>query len=1046
MRFLLLFIGLILFRTPGSAQFAGPFPIPARGDASLIAHYSGYMQMRTTERGMPLNVNAMAFDRNRTLWLALEDGLLRCEGDRHTLYQHARADSTSLPNNSVTDVREAPDGGIWVGTQSGMARLDPATGRFRRFRIGSDSLNPVLANRFWQVAPMPNGSAIALTEEGVFRALANGALEPIADHPFYARRSESHNRLLPDRQPDAVLVAAREGIFRISSSGAVEPVLLLKDLFDGAPQQIICLTWTSDSTLAWFDNRSRSFMERDPRGGTRRFDAGELLREGEALRGFRKGPHGEWWVWNWSGLLRVGSADHTRTVAVFSDRSTALGTPGSLAIRSAAMDDEGRFWLVGSHGALALVPADPRIERFMDDVWDQDHPTLCALESPDGGLLVGTYRAGAFLHREGSEWRQLIQRRPRRGAQHIHGENTVTAIKPSENGGYLFATYHGIHATDTSLSRWVHRDDLEALNPLLTRAHFMDLVQDRDGWWWAASWRKGLFRFNPSLNVCEQYVHDPSDPSSLPIDRLLCLLADREGNIWIGCNDGGGLCRYRRATNDFERIALDPGDALGEAFGVVRALAQDQDGAIWVGTHKGGLARYDPATRRTEVFDRERGVPGDLVRAIVADEQLGLWIGGTGGIAKWNPEQRVFQRLDFGVQWSDEINGMLLSRDGRSLLVLNGPEVVRVKMLDPATAKPLTEPRLTAAHVNGQSVASAKGLRLTEGRDRLAVEFALNDPIRAQGARVSWRLTGRDSAWTDCLGCRSATFGDLPSGEYGFTVRVLADDGAWSTPVTLLHFEVHPPWWSTWWFRLSALIALAMASAAGFRAYMQQRLRKERERFEREQAVLRERERIASDMHDDLGAGLSGLKLRSEMALRTEKDPAKREQLASLANSAGEIITSMRQMIWAMDQDQGSVQDLLVYATNYARGYCDQNGLRFRYEAHGQLPDAALTTQQRRNLFLVLKEALHNVVKHAHASSVGISAEWDGGLRITITDDGIGLPNAADQGTGNGMRNMRKRMTDLGGSIDMQSGQGTTIRLHAPIAPTPNLRSIVGRS
>lgn len=203
---------------------------------------------------------------------------------------------------------------------------------------------------------------------------------------------------------------------------------------------------------------------------------------------------------------------------------------------------------------------------------------------------------------------------------------------------------------------------------------------------------------------------------------------------------------------------------------------------------------------------------------------------------------------------------------------------------------------------------------------------------------------------------------------------------------------------------------------------------------------LRLREEIGRDLHDDIGVGLSGIKLRSEMALRVEQDPGKRELLSGLASTAGELIGSMRQIIRAMATDQASVEDLVVYTTNYTRIYCEQQGLTPEIITSAEWPSIELTSEQRRNIFLVLKEALHNVVKHANARHLRLKINWDQGLRVELEDDGIGLPSHLEESVGNGLRNMRKRIEVLGGSLTLGSGigsskdqPGTGIVVHIPL-------------
>ncbi len=208
---------------------------------------------------------------------------------------------------------------------------------------------------------------------------------------------------------------------------------------------------------------------------------------------------------------------------------------------------------------------------------------------------------------------------------------------------------------------------------------------------------------------------------------------------------------------------------------------------------------------------------------------------------------------------------------------------------------------------------------------------------------------------------------------------------------------------------------------------------------------LRVREQVGRDMHDDMGAGLSALKLRSEMALRVEQDPQARAHLSDLANTAGELIGSMRQIIWAMNADQAGLDDLAVYTANHVRVQCDLHGLTPRVDIPLTWPAIQLTSQQRRNVFLVVKEALHNVVKHAGATEVHLVMRWADGLDMVLEDDGRGLPAGTEHSMGNGLRNMRRRITELGGRCTLgprDHGTGTRLAVHIPLGPGRNEGSI----
>jgi signal transduction histidine kinase len=196
-------------------------------------------------------------------------------------------------------------------------------------------------------------------------------------------------------------------------------------------------------------------------------------------------------------------------------------------------------------------------------------------------------------------------------------------------------------------------------------------------------------------------------------------------------------------------------------------------------------------------------------------------------------------------------------------------------------------------------------------------------------------------------------------------------------------------------------------------------------------AELQIREQVGRDMHDDLGAGLSALKLKSEMAIRTEQDPEKKVQLKTIANTAGELIDSMRQIIWSMNIDQTNLEDLIVYTSSHARRYMEENNLNLNLQLENQWPSIELSAQQRRNIFLMVKEALHNIVKHSKADHVMMSIRWDNALVIAIEDNGVGITDSRSN-AGNGMKNMTRRAEDLRGSIEFSSPKGVLLKIRIP--------------
>lgn len=244
-----------------------------------------------------------------------------------------------------------------------------------------------------------------------------------------------------------------------------------------------------------------------------------------------------------------------------------------------------------------------------------------------------------------------------------------------------------------------------------------------------------------------------------------------------------------------------------------------------------------------------------------------------------------------------------------------------------------------------------------------------------------------------------------------------------------------------WWVILASLFAIAGISTIylvnGARQRHKRRLAEieaAHAQQERTIAELRIREQVSRDLHDDLGVGLSALKLRSEMSVLHDPSSAVAPLLREQATAAEELIISMRDIIWAMQDDQGSLDDLVAYISSHARNYLDAHGIGLALDLDEVWPTVQLSTQQRRNIFLIIKEALHNVVKHANAEQVTLAVHWRNGLHAVVVDDGNGLPSETKKG-GHGLVNMAKRAQQVGGEFTLEptaNGKGTRLTLKVP--------------
>jgi len=221
------------------------------------------------------------------------------------------------------------------------------------------------------------------------------------------------------------------------------------------------------------------------------------------------------------------------------------------------------------------------------------------------------------------------------------------------------------------------------------------------------------------------------------------------------------------------------------------------------------------------------------------------------------------------------------------------------------------------------------------------------------------------------------------------------------------------------------LIAFVLIIYFITREYTRTKIRKKEQEFEKLRLVEEERMRIARDMHDDLGGGLTTIKMMSEQAGREKNDPL----LDDISNTAVDLVDRMRQIVWTLNEDQNSVGDLLYYMVAYSRDYLRKNQIGFSCTPVPE-SEIKLTSVERRNVFLSVKEILTNVVKHSDAKNVRIELDVSHGeLKILIRDDGKGLSVPSENNYGNGLKNIKKRIEQLNGTIDVQNMPGLQITL-----------------
>jgi len=707
-----------------------------------------------------------------------------------------------------------------------------------------------------------------------------------------------------------------------------------------------------------------------------------------------------------------------------------IGTEQGLSseyILSLCLDCAGNLW-VGTDGSGLN-----RLKRKTFDTPAEFHPWAAQSLAEDavGGLWVAFGALGvSYGITHSNSARDFYPGQHRDAWETLVDRSQRVWVGTRDDGLFLFQTNHFVPAPGA-----------EILWP-----NIFALFESREGQLWAGT-QNGLATFDGQ----KWKLFTTKDGLSENIVRAIA--EDVGGNLWVGTESrglnyfkDGKFTAYRKGENGL------PGDDIS-------CLYEDKDGVLWVGTSGHGLARFQNG--RWTRYAGTNGLASDSISYIAEDDADCLWIGSNAGLMRI-PKQslndfaagaanvifcRTYGKAD-GLPTRECSAGSqpaaCRSPDG----ALWFPTIKGLASVNPADLKSNLQPPLVMIEsvlVDGREQKTNRldsawppAITIPPGGEELEIYYtALNFSAPGLVRFKSW-LEGHETSWSEAGDERVVRYPRLPPGRYRFHVQACNEDSLWSgADAAVLSVIVQPQFWQTGWFRASVILCLLGIVAGVVRHLSTQKLQRQLQTFRQHEALEKERARIARDLHDQLGANLTQVALLGEMAEADKEAPAEVESHAQqISQTARETTRSLDEIVWAVNPANDTLDGLVNYACKYAQDYLALAGLRYRAELPAQLPAIPIPPEIRHNAFLAFKEAVHNVVKHAQATEARIRMRLESGqFVIEIEDNGRGTGSQASPQNRNGLRNMRKRMEDIGGSFEMGAApeRGTVVRLTVPV-------------
>lgn len=521
----------------------------------------------------------------------------------------------------------------------------------------------------------------------------------------------------------------------------------------------------------------------------------------------------------------------------------------------------------------------------------------------------------------------------------------------------------------------------------------------------------------------------------MPRDEgMLVFRAGSQGAIWMAT--GSHAVRFRNER--FESFPLGSGPR--QVY--VRDMLVDSANRVWLATQREGLFRCDNPNDDVPTFAHytvKEGLSTDYVSSVVEDAAGYIYAGTARGVDRIDPHApigsrriRHFTATD-GLPESEENTAF---RDRRGHLWFG--TLAGLAELDPSKSarRPAPDIYLTRVRVRGEDVplpwqgTQKLSLELASDRNQVEIEYSAIDLASPDSLLYQYRLSGAQR-WSEPVERLDVNYASLPSGTFRFEVRAVDPDGQVSSQTAGFDFAIAVPLWRRWWFL--GMIAM-MLTAAVVQVYNY--------RVHQLLAMERLRTRIATDLHDDIGASLTQISILTELARRGTTPHV----LADVANIARGLVSDMSDIVWAVNPRHDRFEGLVHRMRRFASDMLGGADIDVQFETQGLPADVAVPLDARRPLYLVLKEAVNNVTRHSGARKTVIRLELaQGNLKLTVIDDGRGFDTALAH-AGEGLVSVARRMREIGGVAKWESrpGEGTRFTAVLPLPGRITLHELIG--
>ncbi len=951
-------------------------------------------------------------DSKGNVWFASYIGVSKYNGRTFENFSHKQG----FIDSYVVDIQEDEAGNIWFASRAGLSKFDGET--ISNFETSEGHLkngvNEILEDSEGNIWLATLNAGLCLLKKGTDTLLVYNKTQGLPD---------KINCLIEDSKGNIWLGTDAKGLIkydgkvfsRIVTSKESEPITSLKESNDGS------IMFGTNSSIGRYDGSKITRYANIGKSNIRSLyedDSGVL-----------------WCASEYDGLFVIENA-YVRSI------NAKMGLPSDeLSILTS--DQSGNLWIGTYEGAV-------RYNRIFSSMFEEDGLTSKAIRSlfldKQNNLWIGCDLGGiSIIDFEKNSLSNYTT------ANGLSGQN-VNAMAADSEGN----TWIGFWDSDLcrlSSDRKSITQFKEAGQKIVCL--YLDLQGDL---WYSSREKKGVFKLNTKDLTKTHYTTS----QGLVDEEVIHIRQDTDSNYVFTTFNGVSI--LNKDKNSLTNYPNTPSQNLT----IIESFYQDHTGAYWLNSLGGdGLFRLDRRKNKIRQFTIEDGLPSNVILSEIQDDHQNMWISTRNGLVK--VDKAILDSLNsdsflknenlftvFRAQNNFQGNG-----DGRHHIVKDHQNQIWIPQLSHLARVHLDEDRQPKSEIdiellniklfneqinwntdssytlnNGLKVGAfsydellkstgvPSGLVLPYDNNFISFEFIGVDVNKPQSVKYQYQLEGLEENWSTVTANHEATYASLSPGKYTFRLKAMNEAGIWSKEL-LYPFTIRPPWWLSWW-AYSLYIGLSLLLIYLWTRY---NVYLAKEKFRLTEEV---RTSISADLHDDVGSLLAGLAMKSEL-MAMGINETKTDSLNKISDMSREAMERMRDTVWAIDSRKDKYENL----TDRMRAFAEQNlsdkGFIYEFKTEGLEAKSFINPLIRQNLYLILKEAITNVIKHSDGNKVVIGLQKTGNsLNLNIKDNGSGREDLPSDGLG--LSNMKRRAEKIGGQLVFGYQEGFQVSVTTPLS------------